>query len=101
MSTTGGIMFDMLPLNGKKKKKRGNGELPEQQSSHFNLSDIPKQMDVYWRPFSEFLPEGVDYDELSEEEKKIAKNRYRFAFLRPGKYQSITGIGGKNGSMYP
>jgi len=95
-------MFDMLPLNGKKKKKDvTNADLPDQQSSHFNLSDVPQQMDVYWRPFSEFLPEGVDFDTLSEEDKKLVKDRYRFAFLRPGKYQSITGIGGRNGSMFP
>lgn len=89
-------MFKMLPFGDKKSRN-----LPEQQSDHFNLSDVPKEMDVYWRPFSHFLPNGVDFDSLTEEEKKMVKDRYRFAFLRPGKYQSITGIGGKNGQMYP
>ena len=92
----------MLPLDGEKKKKDvSDATLPEQQDAHFNLSDVPQHLDVYWRPFSEFLPEGVDFNELSDSDKKIAKDRYRFAFLRPGKYQSITGIGGRNGSMFP
>ena len=98
-------MYKMLPFdNGKKSKRRAEGAedvpLPEQQSASFNLSNVPKEMDVYWKPFSEYLPDGIDYDLLSDKDKKLVKDRYRFAFLRPGKYQSITGIGGRNGQMY-
>jgi len=96
-------MFKMLPFNnGKKPKAKAEEDikLPEQQSDHFNLSNVPKEMDVYWKPFNEYLPDGVEYDSLSDKDKKLIKDRYRFAFLRPGKYQAITGIGGKNGQMY-
>ncbi|MCK9434954.1 MAG: hypothetical protein M0R32_09080 [Candidatus Cloacimonetes bacterium] len=40
------------------------------------------------------LPEGVDFESLSDEEKKKFKNRYRFSGYKPGLYQGITGLGG-------
>jgi hypothetical protein len=91
-------MFNMLPLKGKKNKKKSTSE---DNDGLFDVANLPESMDVYWKSFSEFIPEGVDFDSLTEKEKKTIKDKYRFSFLRPGKYQSITGVGGKNGKMYP
>ena len=61
--------------------------------------DIPKDdMDIFYRTIAAFIPEGKTWDDLTEDEKEIIKNRYRFDYLRPGCYQGITGItNGPNG----
>ena len=49
----------------------------------------------------DFIPVGKTWEDLTQKEKELIKDQYRFAFLRPGEYQAITGIGGQNGQMYP
>lgn len=40
------------------------------------------------------LPEGVDWKDLSEDERKRIKDSYRFSGYRPGSYQTLSGFGG-------
>lgn len=58
-------------------------------------TETPKDMDIFYRTEDQFLPEGKDWDDLTKEELKIARNRYRFDYLKPGYYQAISGIGTK------
>lgn len=59
-----------------------------------NNQDIPKnEMDVFYRDESFFLPEGKTWNDLTDKEKKEAKDKYRFDVLRPGCYQGITACG--------
>ena len=67
----------------------------------FDPSVIPYELDVFFRSFSSFLPEGRTYESLSDKEKVSVSNQYRFSPLRPGMYQGITAISGKRGSMLP
>jgi hypothetical protein len=55
------------------------------------LDAISKDMDIFFRDESEFLPLGKTWNDLSPEEKKLAKERYRFDPMRPGIYQTMTG----------
>ena len=59
----------------------------------FNVEEIPKAMDIFFRAESSFLPEGKTFKTLTEEESLLLKSRYRFSPYRPGTYQGITGIG--------
>jgi len=59
-----------------------------------NNQDVPKELDIFYRNESFFLPEGKTFDDLTELERKELRRRYRFDPLRPGIYQGITGIGG-------
>lgn len=71
--------MDMLPLNS--------------QGVVVNTSqEIPKEMDIFYRQIYAFIPEGKTWDDLTEEEKKIIENQFRFDPLKPGVYQGITGI---------
>ena len=54
--------------------------------------EIPKEMDIFFRDESEFLPPGKTWADLTEKERTEARNRYRFDAMRPGQYQSITWI---------
>ena len=65
---------------------------PQQQEAVFNPEVIPDEEEIYWRDERYWLPEGKDFDDLTEAELIDLKNKYRFDPLRPGKYQGITGI---------
>jgi len=53
-----------------------------------------KALDIFYDPEVFFIPDGKVWDELTEEEKKLVQDRYRFAPFRPGSYQGITGMKG-------
>ena len=72
-------------------------ESPVQGEGVFDPGVIPKEMDIFYRTESEFLPEGKTFESLTPEERKSLKNRYRFDPLRPGMYQAITGITSRDG----
>lgn len=40
------------------------------------------------------IPDGTDYDSLTEEEKKRIRDKYRFSGYKPGMYQTLSGFGG-------
>ena len=63
----------------------------------FNPEVVPDEMEIYWRDEKYFLPEGKTFADLTEEELKALKNKYRFSPLRPGVYQGITGMSTNNG----
>jgi len=85
----------MAPLGG------GDEEGSKAANTVFDPSVIPYELDVFFRSFSSFLPEGRTYESLSDKEKVSISNQYRFSPLRPGMYQGITAISGKRGSMLP
>lgn len=55
-------------------------------------SEIPKEMDIFFRSFDNFIPEGKKLEELTKDELNTLRNRYRFDPYRPGCYQGITGF---------
>jgi len=98
-------MFDMLPLpvsskNVGKKKPPVINKDGDTREGMFDVSNMTKAMDVFWSTLEDFIPEGKHWDDLTEAEQELIRTKYRFAFLRPGEYQAITGIGGNNGTMY-
>ena len=58
-----------------------------------NNQDLPKEMAIFGRVPSDFLPKGKTYNELTPEEQAMLKSQYRFSPYRPGIYQGITGRG--------
>jgi len=70
---------------------------PEEQDKVFNPEVIPDEEEIYWRDERYWLPEGKDFKDLTEEEKILLKNKFRFDPLRPGVYQGITGMTPNNG----
>ena len=63
------------------------------RESVFNVDEIPKELDIFFRQLSVFLPEGKTLEDLTPIELAKIKAQYRFDALRPGLYQQITGIG--------
>lgn len=57
-----------------------------------NGQDVPKEGDIFFRDENDFLPPGKTFDTLTEQEKKDLRNKYRFSPMRPGEYQSMTGM---------
>lgn len=55
--------------------------------------EIPKEMDIFYRQVSAFLPEGKTLEDLTPEELNKIKAQYRFDPMRPGIAQTITGFG--------
>lgn len=55
-------------------------------------SEVPDEMNVFFRDERDFLPEGKVFSDLTEEEKHELQNRYRFSPYKPGQYQGITWI---------
>jgi hypothetical protein len=55
--------------------------------------DVSKEMSVFKRLESQFLPEGKGFSDLTEEELSCLKNKYRFDYYKPGVYQGITSRG--------
>jgi len=60
-----------------------------------NNQDIPKSdMDIFYRDISAFYPDGkTSWDQLTDQEKKDAKAKYRWDPFRPGCYQAVTAVG--------
>lgn len=56
------------------------------------LAEIPKELDIFYRDEKEFLPEGKTFEDLTEEEMEALRLKYRFSPLRPGIYQTLTGM---------
>lgn len=73
-------------------------QTPEQQEAIFNPQVIPDEEEIYWRDERYWLPEGKDFSDLTEEELRLLKNKYRFDPLRPGKYGGLTGISPMKGT---
>ena len=69
------------------------------ENAVFNPEWIPYELDIFYRSFESFLPEGKTFDDLTEKEKKSVQDQYRFSPLRPGIYQGITGITDRNGNI--
>jgi hypothetical protein len=69
----------------------------QKQSSSQNTVDtgaeIPKELDIFYRQESAFLPEGKTFKDLTDDELKKLKAQYRFDHFVPGIYQGITGVG--------
>ena len=59
----------------------------------FNVSDLPKEMEIYVQTENDFLPPGKTMSDLTPDELETLRQRYRFSFFRPGIYQGITGKG--------
>jgi len=67
---------------------------PDPDPAISTYSDIPKDLDIFFRTIQDFIPAGKTWDDLTSEEQEIIKNQYRFDPLFPGLYQSITGFQG-------
>lgn len=85
-------MVDMLPSP--------SGQPPKDEPI-YNVDDVPKELDIFFKSEASFLPEGKDFKDLTPEEEKTLRSQYRFSPLRPGLYQTLTGMGGtgRGGSM--
>lgn len=57
-------------------------------------ADVPKELDIFFRSESYFLPKGKILEDLTKEELDKLKNQYRFDPMKPGIYQTLTGVGG-------
>ena len=55
--------------------------------------EIPKELNIFYRNESAFLPEGKKIEDLTPEELHKMKSQYRFDYFVPGLYQTLTGIG--------
>jgi len=55
--------------------------------------EIPKELNIFYRNESAFLPEGKKIEDLTPEELAKLKAQYRFDYFVPGLYQTLTGIG--------
>ena len=59
-----------------------------------NNQDIPKdELDIFFRSEASFLPAGKTFSDLTEQERKNLRNKYKYCPLRPSMYQGITGLG--------
>ena len=56
-------------------------------------SEVPKELDIFFRMEPTFFPKGKQLEDMSDEEKKVSKNKYRFDPYKPGIYQTLTGLG--------
>ena len=50
---------------------------------------ISKDMDLFRRGESDFLPDNKTFEELTDQEKQDLRNKYRFSAWRPGLYSGI------------
>jgi len=71
--------------------------IPPPEPKVTNNQDIPKELDIFFRQESAFLPEGKKFEDLTPEELEMVKLKYRFDPMKPGLYQQITGISRSNG----
>lgn len=63
-------------------------------STAVSNDDVPDELNIFFRNEAFFLPDGKTWDDLSDGEKKIARDRYRFDPMRPGMNQTLSGFGG-------
>ena len=61
--------------------------------SVFNVQEISKEMNIFARDERSFLPPGKDFKDLTPAEEERLRCQYRFAYYRPGYYQTLTKIG--------
>ena len=78
-------MVDMLSF--------ASGQSPS-DAPIYNVEEVPKELDIFFKSEASFLPEGKDFKDLTPEEEKRLRSQYRFSPLRPGLYQTLTGMGG-------
>jgi len=71
----------------------------EEQVTVFNVEEIPKEFDIFFRDEASFLPEGKTFEDLTPEELERLKNQYRFSTFRPGMYQTLTMISNSRSGM--
>jgi len=55
--------------------------------------EIPKELNIFFRSENAFLPEGKTLADLTSDELKQLRAKYRFDPYKPGLYQTITGFG--------
>jgi len=66
--------------------------IPPAEPKVSDNQDIPKEMDIFFRKETAFLPPGKTFEDLTPEELKDVMDKYRFDAMKPGLYQQITGI---------
>ena len=54
---------------------------------------IPKELNIFYRQESAFLPEGKSIKDLTPEQLAKLKVQYRFDIFKPGIGQTISGFG--------
>jgi len=59
----------------------------------YNNQEIPKEMNIFFRDETDFLPPGKTFDDLTDAEKETLRQQYRFSPYRPGIYQTLTKFG--------
>lgn len=65
-------------------------DIPTEEGVTTN-AEIPKDLDIFYRVESQFLPPGKTFKNLTPEEQETVRNKYRFDPYKPGIYQTITG----------
>ena len=68
-------------------------ETPPKSEPIFNPQEIPKEMEIYMKSETSFLPPGKKLEDLTPEELTLLQNQYKFSPFRPGIYQGITAKG--------
>jgi hypothetical protein len=56
-------------------------------------SEVPKELDIFFRSEPAFYPKGKMLEDMTLEEKKKAQEKYRFDPMRTGIYQTLSGLG--------
>ena len=54
--------------------------------------EIPKEMDIFYSCLSSFIPAGKRWEDLTPQEQQEVKDKYRFSPMKPGVYQSLSGL---------
>ena len=82
--------MDFLPFQS------NESDVPANTNGVATNDEIPQgELDIFFRDESQFMPPGKKWADLSAEEQKLIRNRYRFDPLKPGCYQGITAITSK------
>ena len=68
--------------------------IPPAEPKVSNSQDIPKEMDIFFRKETAFLPPGKTFEDLTPEELKDVMDKYKYSYFKPGIYQGITGLTG-------
>jgi hypothetical protein len=55
--------------------------------------EVPKEMNLFFRVESDFIPKDRNIKELTQKEKDEIRAKYRFDYYVSGQYQTITGFG--------
>ena len=54
--------------------------------------NLPKELEIFYQTIQSFIPEGKTWNDLTKDEQEEVKNKYRFAPLKPGQYQNLSGF---------